>query len=469
MGKYKTLAENTLYISIGTLGSKLIGFFMLPLYTRWLNVSDYGTVDAMTVYSTLIMGLLSMCIAESIFVFPKNKEENIQSQYYSSGFLFCIIQILFGFIIFGVFKLVAYLINWNGVFSQYIWYIFFLTISAVIQAYCQSFARSLDKMFHYSMTGMVSTFSIALFSFMLIPSFGLRGFASAYIIANLNAFLYSFVSTKQYKFLDLRNANMKVLKEMIRYSIPMMPNNVMWWMISGFSRPVIEIYLNTFSLGIYAVANKVSSMLHSLFSIFGMSWFNSALDEYGKPDFEKFYNNCLKLIFTFLIFCSLIFVMVSEWVVKLLTTHDYYDAYKYIPFFLLSVISSAISGVVGCIFACEKKSNYYFYSSMWGGISSVISMLLLTPLYGLTGVALSVLISHFFILFSRIVYSNSFVTIKNYMYYVILIIIYIGFTINLFYGRDYKYQIYVVLWIVTFLASKKELTMLIYQLKDRLS
>ena len=96
-------------------------------------------------------------------------------------------------------------------------------------------------------------------------------------------------------------------------------------------------------------------------------------------------------------------------------------------------------------------------------------MLLLTPLYGLTGVALSVLISHFFILFSRIVYSNSFVTIKNYMYYVILIIIYIGFTINLFYGRDYKYQIYVVLWIVTFLASKKELTMLIYQLKDRLS
>ena len=215
MGKYKTLAENTLYISIGTLGSKLIGFFMLPLYTRWLNVSEYGTVDAMTVYSTLIMGLLSMCIAESIFVFPKNKEENIQSQYYSSGFLFCIIQILFGFIIFGVFKLVAYLINWNGVFSQYIWYIFFLTISAVIQAYCQSFARSLDKMFHYSMTGMVSTFSIALFSFMLIPSFGLRGFASAYIIANLNAFLYSFVSTKQYKFLDLRNANMKVLNDMV--------------------------------------------------------------------------------------------------------------------------------------------------------------------------------------------------------------------------------------------------------------
>ena len=53
MGKYKTLGQNTLYSFIGAFGTKMIGFLMLPFYTKWLSPSDYGTTDLITVYASL--------------------------------------------------------------------------------------------------------------------------------------------------------------------------------------------------------------------------------------------------------------------------------------------------------------------------------------------------------------------------------------------------------------------------------
>jgi O-antigen/teichoic acid export membrane protein len=45
MNKYRRLGKNTLFVFIGNASSKLIGLLMLPFYTRWLSVEDYGTTD----------------------------------------------------------------------------------------------------------------------------------------------------------------------------------------------------------------------------------------------------------------------------------------------------------------------------------------------------------------------------------------------------------------------------------------
>ena len=40
--KYKTLVSNTMLISLGTFGSKLLVFFMVRFYTSYLTPADYG-------------------------------------------------------------------------------------------------------------------------------------------------------------------------------------------------------------------------------------------------------------------------------------------------------------------------------------------------------------------------------------------------------------------------------------------
>ena len=88
MGKYTRLGKNTLIVFIGGAGSKLVGIFMLPLYTRWLSTSDYGITDMITVYATLLLSIVTCCIYDSIFIFPKGQDFTVQKEYFSSGLVF---------------------------------------------------------------------------------------------------------------------------------------------------------------------------------------------------------------------------------------------------------------------------------------------------------------------------------------------------------------------------------------------
>ncbi len=100
MGKYSRLGKNTLLVFIGNAGAKLIGLLMLPFYTRWLSVEDYGTTDIITVYVTFLMYIVTCSLAEEIFIFPKGAKREKQKSYFSSGvaflcFSFCLTALLF--------------------------------------------------------------------------------------------------------------------------------------------------------------------------------------------------------------------------------------------------------------------------------------------------------------------------------------------------------------------------------------
>ena len=112
MGKYSRLGKNTLLVFIGNAGAKLIGLLMLPFYTRWLSVEDYGTTDIITVYVTFLMYIVTCSLAEAIFVFPKGAEREKQKSYFSSGvaflcFSFCCLLLQNGYLLAMALKIVS--------------------------------------------------------------------------------------------------------------------------------------------------------------------------------------------------------------------------------------------------------------------------------------------------------------------------------------------------------------------------
>lgn len=88
MSKYKLLGKNTFLVFVGNFGSKMIAFVMLPFYTKWLSVEEYGMSDNVLVYVGLLLAILTLSISESIFLFSKNHEVEEQKQYLSSGLIY---------------------------------------------------------------------------------------------------------------------------------------------------------------------------------------------------------------------------------------------------------------------------------------------------------------------------------------------------------------------------------------------
>lgn len=413
MSRYARLGKNTVLVFIGNAGSKVISLLMLPFYTRWLSVEDYGTTDIITVYTLLLMGLVTACITDAIFIFPKGQIQERQKSYFSSGMAFVVLALIITALLFKV----AYAIFiYNGspnTFTENLWSIYGLLAAMVLQSYVQQFVRSIDKMKVYSITGIVTTCCTALYSFFFIPSLGVIGFVLAMIFAYLSAAVYSFFASDAYKHLAIKSVAKEPCLEMLRYSIPLIPNDIMWWFVTALNRPLMESYLGMHSVGIYAVAGKLPGILSMMFAIFTTSWQISVLEEYGKEGYSHFFNKTFRVLMVGLMFLFFGITICSKLIISIFAAEPFFDAWRYVPVLTLGVVFSCIGGFAGSNFAATRESKYYFYSSVWGAITAIAMNFLLIPYLGMMGAAISSLLSFVIISASRIAYGWKYVKIQN--------------------------------------------------------
>lgn len=408
---YRRLFKNTFLVFIGTASMKLIGFIMLPLYTRWLSVEDFGTTDIIQVYVTLLSAIFSFAISDAIFVFPKDQPLNQQKKYFSSSF-FVIFSSLFIFgLLLGVIS--RFVDCRNDLFFDYIWYIYALVVTTIVQSSIQQFLRSIDKLIVYSSSGLVNTISLVIFAFALTPKLGVIGYVYSVILSNVVSIIYILIFSGAYRYLGLKFVSVASAKEMLRYSIPLIPNGIMWWLVSALNRPIMEIHIGLFAIGIYAVANKVSGILSTVFQIFSSSWQISVLEEFKKSTYESFFNSILLYVLFVLFIVHWLLTLFSDFIVKCLSTPDYYESSKLISLMAFSAILFALGSLVGANFSAGKESKYYFLSTSIGGIVALISNFLLIPLLNLYGAALASIFSFAAILISRFYYSKKYVTIRK--------------------------------------------------------
>ncbi|MDR2408397.1 MAG: polysaccharide biosynthesis C-terminal domain-containing protein [Bacteroidales bacterium] len=423
MSKYSRLGKNTLLVFVGNAGSKLIGLLMLPFYTRWLSVEDYGTTDIINVYVSLLLGLSTACIAEAIFIFPKGQSVENQKKYFSSGLFFSFITLI---ITAFLFKIIDIIFKCNEIvnsFTDNLGFIYGLLIATFIQQYIQQFTRSIDKIKVYSITGIVSTVATAVFSFFMIPQWGVFGYVAALIFANLSASIYSFLFSGSYKYLSIKVVRKNICFDMLKYSIPLIPNVIMWWIVSAFNRPLMENYLGMHDIGIFAVANKFPGILSMLFSVFTISWQISVLEEFEKEGYSVFFNKIFRFLIFGLMCLFFITTIFSKLIVSFFTTIDFYDAWKYIPVLVLGVIFSSISGFAGSNFLATRESKYFFYSSIWGAGTAILFNLILIPKFGIMGAAISISVSFAIMAVTRIIYGWRYVKILNIMRYLLMLLI----------------------------------------------
>ena len=132
--KYKTLVSNTMLISLGTFGRKLLVFFMLRFYTSYLTPADYGTADLITQTANLLFPLISLGITDGVFRFAVDHTEQ-RRNIFSVG----VYTILAGALL-----LVA-LLPLLGLFPQFdgfLWLIALYTLCSCLPALCAQFVRA---------------------------------------------------------------------------------------------------------------------------------------------------------------------------------------------------------------------------------------------------------------------------------------------------------------------------------------
>ncbi len=385
--KYLHLGKNVCFVLMGNIGTRLLGFIMLPFYTRILTSSDYGTMDLISTYATMLLGVVTLQIQDSVFVFSSGKDFRSKSVYFSGGLFFCLVSFL---IWAGIFKGIMLLCPRDSFWYKNAWYIFSYLIGLSFVNYIQSFCRSIDKMFICALSGIVSGLAIVTLAVTYLLKYPSGNTMILIQIAgSLTGGTFVAISIKAWKYITCRFDYIKVCKEMIKYGLPIVPAPIMCWVLSSFNRPLLEKYCSLDAVGFFAVAMKFPSIIVMVWGIVGSAWQISVMEEYFKNSFEDFYNKMFYLLVDGLCVLAFIFSVFAPFYMKYIVDPSYYECNNFIP--ILSVGSSfyVLGAMIGTIYLPPKKSKYFLYSSVITFIVAFVANITMVPTWGMYGACFS--------------------------------------------------------------------------------
>lgn len=415
------LLKNTAIFAIGNITSRFIFFFLVPLYTNVLSKSQYGTVDLINTVNMVFSSLLVLNIGEGILRFSLDKDAN-NDKIMGIGIIMLLGGSLVGVLILPVLKL-------NALLAPYAKYIYFYTVTTAGSLIFLCNLKGKEKLVEYSVGNIINTLAIALLNiiFLVVLKKGVEGYFSAYSIANVITIIYAFFVGGSYKSIKKFTFDRALFKNMIKYSVVLMPNTFIWWVINSSDRVIITSMLGIAANGIYAVSYKLPTILSSLAEIFNKSWMFSAVRENDSDDVSEYSSRIYNFLLAFLVTIAIAVLLIMKPFMKIYVESSYYEAWKYVPYLIVGFVFLSLATFFSNTYVANKDSKRFLISSALGAIINIILNMILIPFIKIHGAALATCISYMVVFVYRAVSTRRYVVIdafkKKYIFVFLLLIL----------------------------------------------
>lgn len=404
------IATNTIYYSIGEIVPKIIGFIMLPIYTRYLSPSDYGIIaytNSVVLFLFLFGNFCLNTYALRFYYVHKDDKERRQMLGSINIAILALNTIILGLSFLIMPKVISEFniqISWDPFFKLAIINNFLNCLSTVpsiiyrmrqeaLKFMILGVSRTLLIVFLtvyfvvYKKSGVVGTFDAHLYVYIV--------YALVYILIMRKYASYSFVK--------------KYLIEGLKFSLPLLPGTLCYIMLNMSDRVILERNVGINELGIYNVASTMSLALNIVIQSGYKSFEPEFFKRYGEDGYFDYVKK-VKSIFFFLIFiCALCISLFSQEVFYFMTSEAFHEGYILVPAIITGVMFSGQNIIYQGILQGEKRTKVQGMATIIGAIISVTSNLLLVPIWGTFAAAFSMGVSFVvmnIILFTKMTFPN---------------------------------------------------------------
>ena len=402
------LLKNTAIIAIGRCSTQILTFLILPLYTSILTTKEYGQYDLLNTISIFLIPFITLLMEEAMFRFLIDvKNEKEKKKVISQSVIFSVLNtILFSIII----LIIGSIFNY-----EYKLYLVLYITASILSGLAGSILRGISKYKKYAMFNFLSSLFTVLLNilFILVLKIGLDGLFLSYIIANSLISLLFLGIEKTHHYLSFKNIDKKLLKEMIKYSVPLVPNSISWVIINLSDRLIITFFLGLSANGIYSIANKFPTIINTFYNFFYMAWKESASIIVKEKNKDIYYKEIYKDLNGFLVTFSMLLISSLPFIFPLLIKGNYMDAYPYILPLIIAIYFSNLSSFYGGIFAAYKDTKIMGSSTIWGAIINISVNLLFIKYIGIYAAILSTFLSTFIIYIYRSVKLKKYVLLEK--------------------------------------------------------
>lgn len=440
MSKSKQLINDTIIYAIASFGTKFVSFLLLPLYTGYFTSQEYGKWDLITTTISLMMPFISFEILSAVYRWLL-EESNVEKQkeIISTGFLYTIKNMsIFTFIFIIAIKLMHIP---NGI----------LMLAMINLSICSDFIQKCVRGCGYSkifaMIGIAQTIINIITNLILIFLFKIRieTFFISSILSSITAIIIGWITLKFHKYISIEKYSKLLEKDFIKYSFPMIPGAINWWIMNVSDRYIISSVLGMSANGIYAVSNKMPAIVDMMTKIFNLAWQDNAIKGYKDTDRDLYYSNIFKYYLRFMITATTILIATNRIIMGILIDSSFGEAWKYTGILYIGAVFSAFSSFWGAGYHGSKQTSIILNTTMIGAGTNIIVNILLVKQIGLYAASISTIMGYIIMWLSRVFNKNKpfiiKVEIKDFIILTVFMVVVLCFSLI----GDYKIDIITIL------------------------
>lgn len=390
MSQAATLAKNTLLIAISRVSTQLVMFFMLPLYTATLSPSEYGAVDLIVTYGALFAPLIMLNVQQAIFRYLIDVRSDKEAQY----------------------KVITNAVEITVIVSLVVAAMYFIAnlfvdipFAAIMAFYFASFiigdmvlqiARGLGRTKAFAITGIAQGLLTVILNliFMLPLQMGANGMLLGMALGLLipAVVLAVIVGTHHSIKLSARDSDMK--KQLLGFSLPLMPNTISWWIFNASDRTIISLVIGVAANGIYAVTNKFANIANSFSAIFYASWSESAVLAINDPDRDEFFSKVANMMLKAFSTLGILIMCATPIIFPLLVNESFDEALLYLPILILGTIFNTVVSFYSAIYIAKKLTKQVTNTSIVAAVINLVVCLGLVWFIGIWAAAISTVVAY---------------------------------------------------------------------------
>jgi O-antigen/teichoic acid export membrane protein len=391
------LSWHSVVYGLGVAIGSVVGFFLIPLYTRYLTPGDYGVLQIFTATTSALSIVFILGITSALFrSYYLYDDADKKKETISTAFLFltatsAVLTLLF----------IALAGSFSSLLFQSSEYTFYFRI-IFLTLFCNTgvatglaVLRAREQPTRYvlvTMTQVVISITLNIV-FVMVLHKAVLGILEATLVAAAAIYLLLIAVVIRHAGFSFSRDE---LKRMLAFGLPLVPAGLSAWILTLADRYFLQFLSTPEQLGLYSLGYRFGLVVSSLIvAPFAAAWVPFAFSIFKQETARQVYSRVFTYFVLVTMLAALALSVLSSQVLSIMATPAFHDAYKVIPLIALSYVLYGCYGILGMGFWLMAKTRY---SALVVGVSAMLNLglnYLLIPGYGMMGAAWATLISYF--------------------------------------------------------------------------
>jgi O-antigen/teichoic acid export membrane protein len=391
----KRLTGHVLVYGFGNIGNRVVGFLLIPVYSRYLTPEDYGVLALVAMLGQILYAIMNMGQNSAIFrtYFRHETADERERVVTTSLWLILTLSLPIGLLALALSKPISSLLIGSPAYTVWVALAILGVAFKVFLRLPLAILRAREQSRQYAASSIVQTIVGMALAIIFVVGFQLggRGVLLSQLAAELALCAYLFPAT-------LRGMRLWVFSrrdasDLLIYGLALVPAALLSFLIHLSDRYFLKYFVSVSAVGIYALGYRFGEILYFAILAFELAYPAFLFSHLKNPDAKHLYSRVCTYYFALMGTLWLCVSLPAEEIVTIMAHPAYHEAYRVIPWIAGAFFFQGVGAVWNIGMQVHRIVKWRLAMSASTAVLALILNFALIPRWGMMGAAWAALLA----------------------------------------------------------------------------